>query len=1015
MTVSSIIPVNNYVGNSSNKEFDFDFLIEDESELVVQRTDTDGVITTLTLGVDYSINEVGNEEGSYITFPLDSSSYSVLAEDEKICLMLSLVIKQESEFENSSYFNFSILEWTFDYIVRILQIMSRQIERAAKVAEGSDTDTDELVYNINTLADSLSVIESVNNNSTNINAVVANEENINLVCANEGNINIVANDIKNIVIAAENITDINTISENITDINTCAENIEDIQNAYSNAQTAIDKAEEASNYADNAKIWAEGTDVEVAALGGEHSAKIWAEQATDGADIGLTNLSDVGINKLEAQKGYYTGNVLTDSKEYNQLIEMKHSTFDASLVTVAGSPSITTDGIASNFSLSDYVLVEAPEISSTESFYFRCKSYCVNNDTDDRYQTLISAPNVETNSSYITKFAVNRYGTDIVVQIYDADANLLYNTASDSRSNFSSDCEHEFIVDYKNGTLNIYADDTLLYTKEVDLSTTYWGTAFLIGNNIRNAQIQYGTIDLKSCELRINGTTYVSYNQTGTDVIKEDDYTLIGSPDVSEDGILSNCSVGNVLQTPVTLSDLAGNSWSIKGSAVLGDESACLVKLSSYPNNAYIAFGSVRWIAASKLLNFYARTGTSDDDNNEGQHISSSSFEVGDTVYYQLNFDYDSGTYSLYADTTDGTTFIGSWTSDTSTAELYYISTNPEYYITLGCGSDSVSYLTTGSIDLNNFLVYINGDLFYQPCLKIPYTLSSTGSKIVDAVYRSRVQNLYEQEGKALYYTLDEDNNNFTLPMGEIYGMMKSYVDENTSALQENLNTLQSTVETDYLPLSGGTMTGIIKMDVQSAGTDSIQFYNGNFMADTTETPSSTISNGAIVFKDSDFWDTGSVYNELDSSSNMVTGLNVTRNIDDKTYVSYLNAYVDSEGVACGRCPTYPVYTDSSTAICTTAFLKNVLSGSGYGLMTYSKANNLGYMKFANGLIIQWGTSSGTITFATAMSNSSYCFLDGILSTSSGNQSGGWTSKSTTGVVTTYGSAGGLNWMVIGY
>ncbi|MCD7780467.1 MAG: hypothetical protein LUH05_07330 [Candidatus Gastranaerophilales bacterium] len=282
MTVSSIVPVNNYVGNSSTKEFDFDFLIEDEGELVVQHIDEDGVITTLTLGVDYSINEIGNEEGSYITFPLDSSSYSVLSEDETISLILSLVIKQESEFRNSSYFDFTVLEWTFDYIVRILQIMNRQIERTVKVQEGSDIDSDELVVNINTLVGCLSTIETVYNNLSNI----------------------------------------GTTAESITDVNTCAENIEDIQNAYENAQTAITKAAEASTSVDNAQIWAEGTDEEVIALGGEHSAKVWAEEFTEGADIGLSNLSDLGENKLEAQKAYYTGNVLTDEKAYSQILEM---------------------------------------------------------------------------------------------------------------------------------------------------------------------------------------------------------------------------------------------------------------------------------------------------------------------------------------------------------------------------------------------------------------------------------------------------------------------------------------------------------------------------------------------------------------------------------------------------------------------------------------------------------------------------------------------------------------------
>ena len=67
MTVSKINPVNNYAGDSSVTRFDFDFLIEDERELLVQHTDSSGIQRTLTLDVDYSINEVGNKNGSYIT------------------------------------------------------------------------------------------------------------------------------------------------------------------------------------------------------------------------------------------------------------------------------------------------------------------------------------------------------------------------------------------------------------------------------------------------------------------------------------------------------------------------------------------------------------------------------------------------------------------------------------------------------------------------------------------------------------------------------------------------------------------------------------------------------------------------------------------------------------------------------------------------------------------------------------------------------------------------------------
>lgn len=149
MTVSSIVPVNNYTGNSSTKKFDFDFLIEEESELVVQHTNSNGITSILQYNVDYSIEEIGNKNGSYITFPLKNSSYNVLGNDEHISLMLSLQIQQESEFHNSSYFNLNILEWTFDYIVRILQILSRKVDRCVKVEESEEMSPDKIFEELN--------------------------------------------------------------------------------------------------------------------------------------------------------------------------------------------------------------------------------------------------------------------------------------------------------------------------------------------------------------------------------------------------------------------------------------------------------------------------------------------------------------------------------------------------------------------------------------------------------------------------------------------------------------------------------------------------------------------------------------------------------------------------------------------------------------------------------------------------------------------------------------------------
>ncbi|MCD7740028.1 MAG: hypothetical protein LUH11_01580 [Candidatus Gastranaerophilales bacterium] len=122
-------------------------------------------------------------------------------------------------------------------------------------------------------------IESI---SESLDTVIANEENINIVATDISCINTTADNIDSVNIVKENISTINTTAENISDIITCSENITDIQNASTNAEIAMQKSSEAEISADNAKIWSEGTDIQVAALGGEHSSKVWASISADG-------------------------------------------------------------------------------------------------------------------------------------------------------------------------------------------------------------------------------------------------------------------------------------------------------------------------------------------------------------------------------------------------------------------------------------------------------------------------------------------------------------------------------------------------------------------------------------------------------------------------------------------------------------------------------------------------------------------------------------------------------------
>ena len=172
-------PYNNWNGNGSTTTFDFDFYIEDETQLAIYHTNSKGVQTLLKYGTDYSINELQNENGSFINFPLASSTYSVLSENEVISLCLTLPITQENPYSKSSYLNLETLEYSLDYLTRICQIISRQMERSVKTQEGSSQTAEELVQALNDAQVNAAASASeaaTSANAANASAIAAGEE-----------------------------------------------------------------------------------------------------------------------------------------------------------------------------------------------------------------------------------------------------------------------------------------------------------------------------------------------------------------------------------------------------------------------------------------------------------------------------------------------------------------------------------------------------------------------------------------------------------------------------------------------------------------------------------------------------------------------------------------------------------------------------------------------------------------------------------------------------------------------
>ena len=249
-----------------------------------------------------------------------------------------------------------------------------------------------------------------------------------------------------------------------------------------------------------------------------------------------------------------------------------------------------------------------------------------------------------------------------------------------------------------------------------------------------------------------------STNITGIDTIKPADYTVVGSPTISTDGIVSGITGANYIKTNYEIGNLAGKSYTIycrwiKSGATFSQSENIYGFGTGYPN----VVGGIYLLTNRKVA-------LADNGTRLIEGITQFTTTVN-YIDFKLERDVIAGTYTLYSNIGNG--WINEGTSNLST-DLSSITSSPTNNI---CFYRSWNY--NGSIDLNAFKIYVNGDLVYQPCLLIPYNESSTGSKIVDVAYRDRVIDVFEQLGSANYYTIDEVNQNATQPMGEIYGFIR--------------------------------------------------------------------------------------------------------------------------------------------------------------------------------------------------------------------------------------------------
>ena len=497
--------------------------------------------------------------------------------------------------------------------------------------------------------------------------------------------------------------------------------------------------EASSFYADLSKQWAIKLDKPIE--NGEYSSKYYAkisEQNADSAnksamsaEVAASNLEKFVINSL-----YFPElKISNEDSILNNLEHEKRSTFDKSKFTVVGNPTITDDGIASGFSGSNYITIPN---------YLKGKR---NYEIDIEFTlpgTLKEYGYVFSEANAMTGLSVFYDRTYVYVRATSANVNGF--TKSIANGNYKLKIKYNDGVGSVQYRVNNAEEETyqLNLSNYVDFQEDLLSLSCRIKNGTGDGSLFNGSIDLKAFSITVDGKEVFNGNKTGVDTIKADKYEVVGSPTITDDGVASGFSRENLIKMYCPVEN--GKHLKIKTTfKYLKKEGTILQPLFWLYSNADI---NSRIMYLSIKLNGDLSTALRDKG-----YISGSIERFIDGKTYTLEYETDMVTYfKIYI---DGVLVISQQTG-LNIANI----TNKLNYIVLPAGLDA-NNPTIIEYDLNAFKVYVDDQLVYQPCLKIPYTQSKTGSKIVDGVYRDRVQDMYEQYGYTHYCTLGDTD--FTL------------------------------------------------------------------------------------------------------------------------------------------------------------------------------------------------------------------------------------------------------------
>ena len=313
-----------------------------------------------------------------------------------------------------------------------------------------------------------------------------------------------------------------------------------------------------------------------------------------------------------------------------KLYAQEKRVFDINKVTVVGSPTITSDGVVSGFSRSNYVTLPV-------SFFPTALSFLV-------IEGEVLTNNLNTVNQAV--FGALQQGSTLAflgIRLTQTGGQFLYSTGVNLQKaitftkNLTNNTFYRYKVEINKSNIKLYLNNEIVF--EASDFVYVQPRQFNIGINRSLGDVFNGSIDLEQFKIYVDGELVYSptkpnylleRRKEGFDLSK---FTVVGSPTITEAGVASGFTTNNYVTFNSVID--TNKTFNFKGSFVYKKATASQNVFHSFATTGGQLAGGCRILLGSTgNLTLWAYTGTVD-----GRVVlSANNFADGDNIDFEFSF-----------------------------------------------------------------------------------------------------------------------------------------------------------------------------------------------------------------------------------------------------------------------------------------------------------------------------------------------------------------------------------------